>query len=229
VIFPKHDINTPFGKSRIIGEMLEYFRKISKPVAREGYIQALSLRLGVKAETIFSEYNKETKNKTNTFKFNRRPESEEAETTEDQPLNSIDVPDIIRHAEKTLLETALESEETAERLTNELPPEQLSQTPVGKALNELLNCTLNGEWEHAREHLSAFERENPSPDLSKVLFQEESYDNRRAAKAVPDCLRAISEHYRKLELTALMQKLRTAAPEEKTELMKKLQELNKVS
>ncbi|MDD5598388.1 MAG: DNA primase, partial [Victivallaceae bacterium] len=95
IIFPKHNIDTPFGKSRIIGEMLEYFRKISRPVAREGYIQTLSLRLGVKAETIFSEYNRETRNQVNTFKFKRRPESQEAQTTENRTSDSADVPDII--------------------------------------------------------------------------------------------------------------------------------------
>jgi DNA primase len=230
IIFPGHDLNTPFGKSRIISEMLAYFRLISKPVAREGYIQALSLRLGVKAETIFSEYNKENKNKANTFQFKRRSESEagteKVPGSGDLPAEGPAVPAAVKHAEKTLLEVALASEEAAGRLANELPAERLSQSPIGKALNELVNCTLNGEWEHAGEHLSAFERENPSPDLSKTLFDEKVYDKRQAAKAVDDCLKAINEHYKKLALTDLMQKLRSAAPEEKIELMKKLQELN---
>ena len=236
LIFPKHDINTPFGKSRVIGEMLEYFRKISKPIAREMYIQELSSRLGVKPETVFSEYNKESKNKANTFKFKRRPEIEEppgfassdmAPHHSLEPQSNIPAPSMaIRHAEKTLLEIALESEETANQLINDLPAEKLTQTVIGKAVNELINCTLNGEWEHARDHLSDFERENPSKELSKILLQDNIYKSRQAAKAVEDCLKTISEHYNKLKLTEVMQKLRTASPEEKVELMKELQALS---
>ncbi len=233
LIFPKHDRNTPFGKSRIINEMLGYFRMLSKPIAREMYIQELSSRLGVKPETVFSEYNKESKNQANTFKFKRRPELEEpgfdnnntAAAFEPQP--NIPAPSMaIRHAEKTLLEIALASEETANQLTTELPVEKLTQTVIGKAINELINCTLNGEWEHAKDHLSDFERENPSSGLSKILLQESIYKSKQAAKAIEDCLSVINEHYKKLKLTDLMQKLRAATPEEKAEIMKELQELS---
>jgi DNA primase len=234
IIFPKHDVNTPFGKSRIIGEMLGYFRKISKPIAREMYIQELSSRLGVKPETVFSEYNKESKAKANTFKFKRRPELEEPQGFNDSsvPLNiapqsNIPAPSMaIKHAEKTLLEIALISEDTANQLTNELPVEKLTETVIGRAINELINCTLNGEWEHVRDHLSDFERENPSPGLSRILLQENLYKSNQAAKAVEDCLNTINGHYKKIKLTDLMQRLRSGTPEEKVELMKELQELS---
>ena len=233
IIFPKHDANTPFGKSRIIGEMLEYFRKISKPIAREAYIQELSSRLGVKPETIFSEYNKESKAKANTFKFKRRPELEEPgfESNDMAPpvLTQSNTPAptmAVRHAEKTLLEIALNSEETANQLTDDLPVEKLTQTVIGKAINELINCTLNGEWEHVRDHLSDFERENPSPGLSKILLQENLYQSKQAAKAIEDCLKTINEHYKKLKLTDIMQKLSSASPEEKATLMKEFQRLS---
>jgi DNA primase len=233
IIFPNHDPNTPFGKSRIIGEMLEYFRKISKPVVREMYIQELSTRLGVKPETVFSEYNKESKAKANTFKFKRRSEvgapgfnSQPPQAV--MPQSNTPAPPMgIRHAEKTLLEIALASEETANQLKDDLPTEKLTQTVIGRAINELINCTLNGEWEHARKHLSDFERENHSPGLSKILLEENIYKSKQAAKAVGDCLNAINEHYKKLKLTDIMQRLGAAAQEEKVSIMKELQELSK--
>jgi hypothetical protein len=207
--------------------MLAYFRMISKPVAREMYIQQLSSRLGVKAETIFSEYNKESKAKANTFKFQRRAGTEEKILEENKPpeANALAPSMGIRHAEKTLLEIALVSEETANKLGQELPLEKLSQTPIGKALNELINCSLNGEWENARSHLSDFERENPSPALSKILLQEDPYKDKQVAKAVADCLKVINEHYKKLKLADLMQQFTSASSEEKVNLMKQLQEL----
>ena len=233
IIFPQHDVNTPFGKSRIISEMLGYFRKISKPIAREMYIQELSSRLGVKPETIFSEYNKESKAKANTFKFKRRPELEEPGFDNNDMAQAVvtqsntPAPTMaVRHAEKTLLEIALTSEETANQLTDDLPVEKLTQTIIGKAINELINCTLNGEWEHVRDHLSDFERENPSPGLSKILLQENLYQSKQAAKAIEDCLKTINDHYKKLKLADIMQKLRSATPEEKAALMKEFQELS---
>ena len=231
IIFPKHDAGTPFGKSRIIVEMLAYFRMISKPVVREGYIQELSSRLGVKPEPVFSEYNTESKNQANTFNFKRRPDFEEpgfdGGNTAPAAQSNIPAPPMaIKHAEKTLLEIALASEETANQLSHELPVEKLTQTVIGKAVNELINCTLNGEWEHAREHLSDFERENPSPELSEILLEENIYKSKQAMKAIEDCLKTINEHYKKLKLTALMQKLRSASPEEKTEIMQELQKLS---
>lgn len=232
IIFPKHDVNTPFGKSRIITEMLGYFRKISKPIAREMYIQELSSRLGVKPETVFSEYNKESKAKANTFKFKRRPELEEPPGFNDSsvpldiaPQSNTPAPSMaIRHAEKTLLEIALISEDTANQLTNELPVEKLTETVIGRAINELINCTLNGEWEHVRDHLSDFERENPSSGLSKILLQENTIKD--IAKAVKDSLSVINNYYKELKLIDLMQRLRSGTPEEKVEIMKELQELS---
>ncbi|MCK4981995.1 MAG: hypothetical protein KAS17_03675, partial [Victivallaceae bacterium] len=217
--------------SRIIAEMLGYFRKISKPVAREMYIQELSSRLGVKPETIFGEYNKESKAKANTFKFKRRPELEEPgfdsnnEAQAIAPISNIPAPPTgIKHAEKTLLEIALISEETANQLAGDLPAEKLTQTVIGKAVNELINCTLNGEWEHVRDHLSDFERENPSPGLSKILLQEDR--GKQNAKAVKESLAAIEDYYKQLKITEIMQKLHSAAPEEKITLMKEFQELS---
>jgi len=62
--------------------------------------------------------------------------------------------------------------------------------------------------------------------LDYFHVQDNLYKSRQAAKAVEDCLKTISEHYNKLKLTEVMQKLRTASPEEKLELMKELQALS---
>jgi hypothetical protein len=137
----------------------------------------------------------------------------------------VQVPASIEHAEQTLIELALASEDTANSLSHELPPEKLTNTVMGKALNELINCTLNGEWEHAREHLSDLERENPSAALSKLLLEQNSYSEKQTKKALDDCLKTINSYFSKQKLTELMNKLRTATPDEKIALMKELQGL----
>ncbi|MDD5698448.1 MAG: DNA primase [Victivallaceae bacterium] len=215
LIFPVHDRGTPFGKSRIIGETLHYLRKLSNPVAREMYIRDLSSRLGVSPETVFSAYNRETRTRANTF----RPAAAPAE------IPPAAAPAIIEHAETTLLEIALLSEESAGTLTRRLAAEKLTSSVIGRALNELINCTLNGEWEQARRQLSDFERDHPSPELSRILLRETSCKPGQAAKALEDCLAAIDRHHGKLKRDEIMEKLRSAAPEEKPGLMRQLQEL----
>ena len=242
-IFAQHDTATPFGKSRAITEMLKYFRMISNPVAREAYIRELGARLNVNPETIFAEYNKQNQKRANTFKFKRRQETAntnfpapngtpqmfaagtpEVSTAPPAPT----VPKTIEHAEKTLLEIALISAEIAGTLSHDLPAEKISKTPIGRALNELINCTLNGEWEHVNEHLTDFERENPSRVLSEILLgASKPYTKKETQKSLTDCLEAINTHYEKIKMTALMQRLREATTEQKQEIMKELQELTR--
>ena len=251
-VFAQHDTATPFGKSRAITEMLKYFRMISNPVAREAYIRELGTRLNVNSETIFAEYNKQNQKRANTFKFKRRqdnantspnmqrgnppmqpsgfPSNAGAPTAPAVPAAPPvpTVPKAIEHAEKTLLEVALTSAEIAGTLSHELPAEKISQTPIGRALNELINCTLNGEWEHVNEHLTDFERENPSRVLSEVLLgSSKPYSKREAQKSLTDCLETMNTHYEKVKMTVLMQRLREAAPEQRHEIMRELQELTR--
>lgn len=248
-IFSQHDTSTPFGKSRAITEMLKYFRMISNPVAREAYIRELGARLNVNPETIFAEYNKQNQKRANTFKFKRRQEAgnmNPAAQNSRQPMQPSGfpadpgapaapapppvpaIPQDIKHAEKTLLEIALTSAEIAGTLSHDLPVDKISKTPIGRALNELINCTLNGEWEHVNEHLTDFERENPSRALSEVLLgASKPYTAKEAQKSLTDCLETIKTHYEKIKMTALMQRLREATPEQKHEIMKELQELTR--
>jgi DNA primase len=248
-VFARHDTVTPFGKSRAITEMLKYFRMISNPVAREAYIRELSARLNVNPETIFAEYNKQNQQRANTFKFKRRQEEVNvnhpagnpylqtppsgSSATQKTPPESIAasvpaVPQAIEHAEKTLLEIALTSAETAGTLSHKLPAERISGTPVGRALNELINCTLNGEWEHVNEHLTDFERENPSRILSEILLgNSKPYTSKEIQKSLTDCLEAIDAHYKKIKMTTLLTRLKAATPEQKNEIMKELQELTR--
>ncbi|MDD5728566.1 MAG: DNA primase, partial [Victivallales bacterium] len=228
-VFVRHDSRTPFGKSRIIAEMLNYFALMSNSVAREAYIRELSTRLGVNPEAIFAEYNKFRRKHNDGFKFRRNPEA----ISELQNAQSPELPPPVaaarEHAEQTLLEIALTSAEIAGSLANGLlPPEKLSPTPVGKALNELINCTLNGEWEHVHEHLSDFERENPSPELSRILFEElPSLTGEAMHKSVKDCLAAINSHDTKNKMAVLMRKLGSASAEEKKDILREMHELNK--
>jgi DNA primase len=228
-IFPKHDPQSPYGKSRIIAEIIAFLRKINKPVAREMYIQRLSARLRVRPEIIFQEMNKLSK--AEKLKFSRHEPMQpvsapNAEPTAQPEQQQLDIPKAVMHAEKTLLELALKFEKIGNRLAEELPPEDISQSVIGKALNELINTCLNGEWEHAAAHLNNFERENHSPELSLLLASESTYNKEKAEKAVEECLTAIKKHYADQQKNELMNKLRQAiTTEEKQALMKQLLEL----
>ncbi|MCP3965062.1 MAG: DNA primase [Lentisphaerae bacterium] len=233
-IFPKYDVTSPHGKGRVISEMINYLRKISKPVVRESYVQTLSTRLGVRPETIFGELSK--LNKDNKFKFQQRQSNQQqfnaSPAMEQQPTPAqqepiIDLPPAIRHAEETLLELGLAFQDIASRIAHaNLDHDMLSSTVIGKALNELINCVLNGEWDHAVTHLTDLERDNPSPSLSKILSSEPQYKQSQAQKAFEQCIEVIQKQRVEQRKKEIIEKMRVALPEEKNQLMMQLLELS---
>ncbi|MFA7230526.1 MAG: DNA primase [Victivallaceae bacterium] len=228
VVLEKHDLNTPFGKSRAIAELIQYVRKISKPIVRELYVQRISALLSVRPETVFAELNKlnsEEKNKFNNYRPPAAPETSQPENNVTPRQNNL--PQNLIHAEETLLKLALNQEEIATRLSAELPPESITDTPVGKALNELINLSLNGEWSSARIHLSELERNSQNAKLSMILSSEDKFPGDKTEKAFLECIASIRLHYLTNQKNEVMAQLRMAqTTEEKQELMKQLQALS---
>ncbi|QSH41644.1 DNA primase [Lentisphaerota bacterium ZTH] len=232
VFFSKYDMTSPHGKGRIISEMMNYLNKISNPVVRESYVQKLSSRLGVRPETVFGELNK--LKQADKYKFQRRQPVDSAsamsrqETVDKQYTSETEIPPAIRHAEETLLEIGLAYEDIAGKIAHaDLDHDMLSSTILGRALNELINCVLNGEWDHAVNYLTDVERNNPSPELSRILSSESQYKHSKAEKAYEQCLEVIHKHRLEQRKNDIIEKMRNAPPEEKDQLMLELLELSR--
>ncbi len=227
-IFARHNPATPYGKSRIVAEIVQYLKKISKPVAREAYVQKLSTKLGVSQQAVYKELNSGIAAEKLKFKKNSPPSTPvPVESVNPNTDNLPPLPRAVAHAEYTLLELIINFERIGNQLAHELPSEILSNTAVGKALNEILSSCLNGEREHLIDNLVKLQRETPDPALSQLLAKETSFNESQLKKAVDECVSEIKRNQRYQHETKLLAKLRQAeTPEEKQQLLKQLQKNN---
>jgi DNA primase len=226
-ILSQFDQNTPFGKSRSVAEAVPFIRKISKPVARDLYIQRLAAMLNIKPDTVYQELNKIRQNESSAFRSIVKSGSENGTEPEEQDVNpAADLPADIIHAEEALLEIALASQNVSLRLSHELPPEMISASPVGRALNEIISLTMNGEWQDAAAHLGSREHEKHDPKVSLILTKECSYQEEKIEKAVNECIAAIKKYFKEKKKSEVLNQLRNSTtPEAKQALLKQLQAL----
>jgi len=219
----EHDRSSPAGKTRIVSELLQLLQMIPNPVTRDLYASRLAVNLGLNEQAVFNELNRFRRQE----KYERHPTSPEAAV---QPEVNAElaaaVPSQIRQAEQSLLKVLLVSAESAQRVAAELPVEQLSDSPVGKALAEAIRLTVAGDWETLTVHLNDWEREHSDPDLSRVLAEPTQLKPASLGKAVEDCLREIAKYHLDNRIAVLMAQMRQAAtPEERQELMKQLMQM----
>lgn len=220
-----HDTNSPTGKSRIIADTIQYLHKMTDTISRELYLNRLAETLKVRFETVFNEMNK----------FKSKPQYAKQSYDQQPPINAQETPQEIRstplieQAEETLLRMALIDEPVATRLAAELPHENISSTVIGNALNELIRLSMEGEWSNALNHLATIEQNSPNPKLSSILLDANiKLDEKQKAKAVDDCISAITGFHSKNSKADLMQRLKNAATvEEKRHIMQELQNMVK--
>ena len=240
-IIGQFDQTTPFGKSRSVAEVIPFIRKISQPVARDQYIQKLAGMLNVKPDTVYQELNKIRQNESSAFRSIVKPSADNGQTANAPAEQPVDLPPEIIHAEETLLALALNFEDVCLRLSEELSTEMISPTSIGKALNELIKLTINGEWSNANASLAKINSDSSDSRLSMflaspkfsmdligskqslALTKDPSKLDANKNKAVSDNIAAIKKYFFEKQKTELMNKLRNAAtPEEKQELLKQL-------
>ncbi len=240
-IIGQFDQTTPFGKSRSVAEVIPFIRKISKPVVRELYIQKLAAMLSIKPDTIYHELKYLRQNESSAFRSIVKPSAVDIGQPADALTEqAIDLPADIVHAEETLLALALNFADVCLRLSEELSTEMISPTSIGKALNELIKLTINGEWSTANASLAKINSESSDSRLSMFLAAPElSMDligskqstalkdpdkkELNKNKAVSDNIATIKKFFFEKQRTELMHQLRNASTaEEKQELMKQL-------
>ncbi len=220
-----HNVANPTGKGRIVGEMVSFISKVSNAAARTSYASQLSLELNIPEQAVFSELNKIRRD--NKFRNRRRDNNRQDDTQAPAATQFIDNGnELTRNAEETLLELAITHGTVGQRLSAELPSEMISESPVGKALEVVIQLTVNGEWEHTVTQLSNMLRENPNPTLSRILATKSEYDHKTQEKAVDDCMKVIKRHHLQEEMDKVRAEISSCADADaKRELMKKYQEI----
>ncbi|MBT3376363.1 MAG: DNA primase [Lentisphaerae bacterium] len=109
-------------------------------------------------------------------------------------------------AELTLLDLAIHHGFLAHELVDRLPPESVSGTPIGKALNQVIACAAQGEWSEAADQLTGDLQLASNPHIARILVEtnfgrfdpEHTEEKRRLEmesvlqKAMEDCLNQLS-------------------------------------
>jgi len=222
----EHDRNSPVGKTRIVNDLLQLLQMVANSVTRSLYVNKLSSLMGLNEQAVFNELNRFRHQE----KYERHPGNNQQQSAAPEPNAAalLDIPTQIRHAEQSLLKVGLISAEAAQRLTTELPMEQITATPIGQALNELIRLTVAGDWETLQAHLNDWEREHPDPELSSILAETGELEPQAVRKAVDDCLKTIVGYHVDQQAKQIMAKIQQAAtPEEKQTLMKELMSLRR--
>ena len=215
------DINSPAGKTRIINAILPYIQKIESRSGRESYARHLAEKIGMRFETIFQEMRR----------FRGKAKRNNELSLDSQPSQASSAPSFPEHpkqlaqSEKVLLELAIHFPAVGSILIHNLPPDILSNTPIGQALDEAIRAALDGDSEHLVERLNDLERENPNPELSAILAKETDWNEDIIEKAVEDCIATIRNFHHKQRLADLKAELASSTdPQEKSRLFRELME-----
>ena len=198
-----YDLSSPFDKNRLVQEILSTISKISSNIVRTTYTSLLARRLRLSENTVLGELN--SLNKQEFYKTRQQP-ARQVESSEQNILLTADP--AVADAEKTLLELSILHGTVGRRLEEELPPEMISNTPIGKALNLAISQTMNGEWENINNELSLLLNDYPDSDLSSILSnptklaKNYDFDN-----SVTQCITKIKLYHLEKEIKELFRQI----------------------
>ncbi len=221
----KEDIGTPWGKDAVGRKMVQLIARIKSPIVRADYCSELAARLKVSDDAIFSELKKERMIGSRTSgnsQDNSGKEISDAKKAEDDS-------DSRERAQEALLEIALAHGTAAKLLGEILPPEMISPSPLGKALEKTVSMSLNGEWEFAPKALLESLTENPSASLGRILSESSNIPSDRVENAARECVVKIKDFCLRKESEGISRNLKNAGlPEdEKKRLLARFMEINK--
>jgi DNA primase len=233
------DSQSPAGKARVVDAVLTAVARLPNAVARAEYCEQVASRLGVRSGPVFQRL------RTLRSEERRRGHGQELRRESQAPPPAAKPPpfatedEVAVKAEATLLELALHHPGYARQLLTDLPREYISESAIGRALNEAVGQI--GQGEEAAEVVQALAAgigDGCSPLLSKALLTPEYGPDpegdrdprvrRRLDKAYIQCVRRIKERV----LTSRMATLRrrqqeTHSRQERQALQKQMEELRK--
>ncbi len=195
------DQASPFGKNRIVTEVLYYVSKMESSVVRSTFATELAQEMKLPENIIFGELNKRLERPN--YQVPQQQAATQAAQVQELPSS------VLSKAEETLLELCIAHGDVGRRLSEELPTEMISKTPVGHALDTVISLTVNGEWENSVKVLLDQICNEPNPALSRILSGGDNErileENRK--KALDDCLAVIKKHHLEAEVTELLREI----------------------
>ena len=201
------NLDSPYGKSRFLTGVLTYIDQISNPIVVENYLQKLSEILKLKEELVYSAF-KELKNERHRPQYRKTDKNEKQEQPHGRNRE-------LFHAKATLVEIALSGENYARRMADDIPPETLGDDILARAVNTVVAAAINGEYNEAIPLLSALDREESSPELSRILSGVQLLPPDGVEKAYSECVAVLQRLSIAAQRDNLMKQLRNPeCPEE---------------
>ena len=219
-----NDISSAEGKGRAVEEILAVLSKVQSGVTRSSYISQLAGLLKISENAVIREM-KRLNSKTSRYsdRMHSPPARENAAFAVNANVNSA-----VNKAEELLLALALSHGTVGKYLENELPHEMISGTSAGRALEKIIQFTINGEWEFAEKAILDDMNVNPDPAITSILAHHREYDKEFQEKAMRDCVKTIKINYLKKKIDELKLTLAAAnSPEDKKALLTEFQQHSK--
>ncbi len=213
--FPaKYDMTSAAGKGRAVGEMVDLLMLVPNPVVRELYARETAEKLGVGAESIFSEIKRRTHIASRRFASGLKKEEPKQEK---KPAVSSAV-----QAMLALLELSLSGENAARQIAEALPESLPEEEAPGRALNLVLGAAMNGEYGEASGMVSAMLTDYPDERISRILVSESEFDESKTAKTLKDCIKELQSMQVRRTREEILKAMRNAGPSERMALLQEL-------
>ncbi len=237
----QHPGNSPADTTAIVEDLLPALCALDNPVRQSAQISWLAEHIGVPEDAVRQAVDRRLR--SNQKRQHRQPPPDAAQADsapQTMPHSRPQPPKGHAGAEVMLLDLALRHGPVAHWLAENLPPEKLSQTPVGKALNVVLAHTHQGEWTDAAHHVSRDRQLAENPDVGRVLAgtsfpdpqpgenpeREKTKHRDMLHRAMNDAVRALERADLRRQMTEIQQQLpQQSDPEQRQTLLQKYQEL----
>lgn len=207
------DISSPSGKAAASSGVLKFIGLLEGDVARASYISWLAGRMGLDQAALLSGLERQGRQ---PYRRNRIKELAVEAAVKDKAVAAKAENTQVVKAMADLLMCLMQDKAAASKAAGELGDIVFTDAdgPLGKAVETVIQATINGEWEDAgRQVASSLDQ---SKDCSKVtaLLAAEGVElkPRFLEKTVDDCLRLIRVEHAKSKLAELM-RLYLAAPD----------------
>ncbi|MEI6423913.1 MAG: DNA primase [Lentisphaerota bacterium] len=204
------DAASPWGKDRIVAEVLSYISKVDSPIVRSSFAAKFAQIMKIPESILYKELNRKKDNQVGYV----QPKGDDEVKSEQQNPETV-----LTRAEETLLELALAHGDVARRLAEVLPNEMISRTPIGHALETVISMTLNGEWENSTKALLDKLCSEPCSSISRLLSQQNEYSG-MMEKALNDCIVVIKKHFLENENISLMKDIEACQDENEKNLLR---------
>jgi len=208
ILLAKYDINNPWEKSKVAGEMLLTIKKIKNEILKFEYIRRLSEVLNINQESLILELSK--------IKNFEAPESLSLE-------NKKDIFSSLNNTEYMLLKLVLDDFDNLRKVREFLVPDELQDAVLKEIFRKIFELANQGIQVGPAELISYLDDEISSKVISRISSQQTlSYDENRKEQLLKDCLRRIKMNSILLACQDLQSRISSAQKEGNVQLMNEL-------